>query len=117
MGNVGLQSARQMGGGVSFAQSLGGVQTPTPLDMSYVPIFFSHLRATSTHPHCFTLFSPFFVPALLPYASCSPRDLRWRWHLPKGQKPSLFGALSLTCQYQAGLVRQTDPMALPMLQS
>lgn len=38
MGNVGLQNpSRQMGGNVSFAQSLGGVQTPTPLDLSEFP--------------------------------------------------------------------------------
>lgn len=37
MGGVGLQNPRrQMGGNVSFAQSLSGSQSTAPLDLSYV---------------------------------------------------------------------------------
>lgn len=38
MGGAGLQNpARQLGGNISFAQSLSGSQPATPLDLSYVP--------------------------------------------------------------------------------
>lgn len=37
MGGAGLQNqGRQLGGNVSFAQSLSGSQPATPLDLSYV---------------------------------------------------------------------------------
>lgn len=58
MGGAGFQNqAHQLGGNVSFAQSVSGSQPATPLDLSYVPAFpifssFLHLRFELCLPLC-----------------------------------------------------------------
>lgn len=53
MGGAGFQNqVRQLGGNVSFAQSLSGSQPATPLDLSYVPATSLHVAFTSPCDVC-----------------------------------------------------------------
>lgn len=68
MGGAAFQNqARQLGGNVSFAQSLSGSQPATPLDLSYVlSIHLTSVDSLSISPSPFHSFLPTYPPYDLP---------------------------------------------------
>lgn len=63
------RSQQQMGGNISFAQSLGGSQPATPLDLSYVLVVFVELHDFFAFISALLLFcASFYIP---PFTLCS----------------------------------------------
>lgn len=103
MGGAGLQNpARQLGGNVSFAQSLSGSQPATPLDLSYVPSPFKLNNFAHTLPLVLVIVVVVIVPSCTLSHSREPPQ---HSHLHFRPQPTITGGNSHTRQQTRLLLR------------